>query len=167
MPKERQSPPPATEVIVRAATADDRAFVIAAATRLADFGPPAWRMPIEIVAREQQVLRDFFDQSAPGKAVFIAEQRNHPQLGYIYLETHEDYFTGSPVAHVSTLVVTEHAEGRGIAKALIEAAEEWARGRGYQGLTLNVFAGHRRAREIYKHLGFAEETVHYVKNFEI
>ena len=150
-------------VIVRDATVDDRDFVITTAVRLAEFGPPPWRTPNEIVTREQQALKDFFDRPVSGTALLIAGRPDGKQLGYVYLETHRDYFTAEQLAHVSTLAISESVEGTGVGSALMRAAEEWARAKGYQGLTLNVFEGNIRAREIYEHLGFRVETLHYVK----
>ena len=45
----------------------------------------------------------------------------------------------------------------------MRAGEEWARQRGYRKLTLNVFEGNRHARAVYEHLGYAAETLRYVK----
>jgi RimJ/RimL family protein N-acetyltransferase len=45
----------------------------------------------------------------------------------------------------------------------MRAAEDWAKATGYQKLTLNVFEGNRRAREMYERFGYQVETVRYVK----
>jgi GNAT superfamily N-acetyltransferase len=60
-------------------------------------------------------------------------------------------------------VVTESAEGRGLGRALLEAAEEWARRQGYAHVTLNVFAANQAARGLYEHLGYRPEQVRYRK----
>lgn len=151
------------EIKVRPATLDDRDFVINTARRLAEFGPPPWRSFIEIVTREQQALEEFFDRPAHGTAILIAGRAGEPQLGYAYLETQQDYFTGEPCGHVSTLAVCESGEGQGVGSALVRAAEEWSRSRGFRKLTLNVFDANQRAREVYEHLGFCVETLHYLK----
>ena len=61
------------------------------------------------------------------------------------------------------IAVTEAAQGTGAGAALLAAAEQWARGRGYTTLTLNVFAGNERARAFYEKHGFDVETVRYTK----
>jgi RimJ/RimL family protein N-acetyltransferase len=45
----------------------------------------------------------------------------------------------------------------------MRAAEAWALANGYARLTLNVFEGNNRARQIYERFGYQVETVRYVK----
>ena len=92
--------------------------------------------------------------------------RDEEQLGYVYLETHQDYFTGNQIGHISTIAVSERGEGQGVGGALMRAAEESVRSKGFRRLTLNVFEANGRAREIYEHLGFRVETLHYIKPFD-
>ncbi len=61
------------------------------------------------------------------------------------------------------MVVAPGGEGRGAGRALMAAAEEWARGRGYRLLTLNAFSRNTRARRLYERLGYGEDMVKYVK----
>jgi GNAT superfamily N-acetyltransferase len=79
------------------------------------------------------------------------------------VEQHLDYFRQAPHAHVSVLAVAAEAESQGVGRLLLEAAEGWTRERGLAMLTLNVFVGNSRARAVYEHLGFAQETLRYVK----
>jgi RimJ/RimL family protein N-acetyltransferase len=45
----------------------------------------------------------------------------------------------------------------------LRAAEGWARAQGLELITLNVFAGNQRARAVYERIGYAPETLRYVK----
>ena len=45
----------------------------------------------------------------------------------------------------------------------MRAAEGWAREQGYRKLTLTVFEANHPARAVYEHLGYALETLRYVK----
>jgi ribosomal protein S18 acetylase RimI-like enzyme len=148
----------------RDATADDREFAIATARRLADFGPPIWRSPLDIVTGEVRTLDDFFDGSTTGSSLMIAEEESGIRLGFVYVETLIDYFSSEPHGHVGMIAVASAAEGRGVGRVLMEAAEAWARSHGFSRLTLNVFAGNARARAFYETLDFAVETLRYVKN---
>ena len=56
-----------------------------------------------------------------------------------------DYFTQESHGHLGILAVAEHAEGRGIGKALLETVERWSRNAGFRFLSLNVFADNARA----------------------
>jgi ribosomal protein S18 acetylase RimI-like enzyme len=147
---------------VRAARGGDRSFVLQTASRLAAFGPPPWRTPEELVEGEARTLRDFFESPDDGTRVLIAEAGDS-RLGFVLIEELRDYFTLDRHGHVGILAVTAAAEGRGAGRALLRAAESWARERGFQTLTLNVFSANDHARAVYEHLGFEEETVKYVK----
>ena len=147
---------------VRPARGADRAFVLETAARLADFGPPVWRTPEELVEGEARTLRDFFESPDDGTRLLIAETADG-RVGFVLVEELRDYFTLERHGHVGILAVTAGAEGRGAGGALLRAAEAWARDRGFQTLTLNVFSGNQHARAVYEHLGFEEDTVKYVK----
>jgi GNAT superfamily N-acetyltransferase len=155
-------------VLVRPARPDDRAFVVETAKRLAEFGPPPWRSPELVVEAESRVLHAFFDSAAPDPetAILIAETAEGERLGFAYLETLVDYFDRRPHGHVAELAVTRAAEGRGAGGALLAASEDWARGRGFTVLTLNVFEGNRHARAVYEKVGFRPETLRYVKTLD-
>jgi ribosomal protein S18 acetylase RimI-like enzyme len=152
-----------SEIAVREATIDDRDFVDSTARRLTLFGPPPWRTHDEIVGREQRALGEFFDRPPPDAALLVATGAGDQRLGYVYLETHQDYFTGERHGHLSIIAVHEGAEGRGVGGALLRASEQWARSRGFRRLTLNVFEANGRARGVYEHFGYRVETLHYVK----
>jgi RimJ/RimL family protein N-acetyltransferase len=150
-------------VRIRPALSQDRAFVVATASRLAAFGPPPWRTADEIVSREALVLGSHFDTPADGSALLIAELPNGEPAGFVYLERLQDYFTLEPHGHVGILAVGESAAGQGAGSALMRAGEAWAREQGFRKLTLTVFEGNRGARAVYEHLGYVPETLRYVK----
>ena len=152
-------------VRVRSARAADRAFVLDTAARLADFGPPSWRTPEELVEGEARTLRDFFESPDDGTRLLIAEAGER-RVGFALVEELRDYFSLERHGHVGILAVTAGAEGHGAGGALLRAAEAWARDRGFRSLTLNVFSGNRHARAVYEHMGFEEDTVKYVKSLK-
>src|SRR6266511_410783 len=53
-------------------------------------------------------------------------------------------------------VVPEH-RGKGVGKALVEWAGEWARKRGHRKIKLEVAETNARARHVYESLGFRAE----------
>ncbi|MGE5236830.1 MAG: N-acetyltransferase family protein [Acidobacteriota bacterium] len=150
-------------MIVREALAGDRDAVVRLAARLAAFGPPAWRTAAEIVTAEARTLLAHLDAPRAGCALLVAESRGGEVLGFAFLETLEDYFTGERHGHVGILAVAEAAEGKGVGRALLTASDDWARAQGYGRLTLTVFAGNRRARTIYERFGYQAETIRYVR----
>jgi GNAT superfamily N-acetyltransferase len=148
---------------IRPAAPGDRRFVLGAAQRLASFEPPRWRPAQEIVEGERRTLRAFFEAPPGGAALLVAESDEGEGQGFVYLERLHDYFTLEAHGHVGILVVAEAAAGRGVGSALMRAAETWARDEGYRKLTLTVFEKNGPARAVYDHLGYAPETLRYVK----
>jgi GNAT superfamily N-acetyltransferase len=148
---------------IRPCREGDREFVLATAARLSDFGPPAWRSAAEIVEGESRTLRAHLDTASGGARLLVAEDDDGTPLGFVFLERASDYFSGREHGHVGILAVSAQAEGRGAGTALMRAAESWAAAQGYARLTLNVFDGNDRARAMYERLGYAAETLRYVK----
>ncbi|MGH7528736.1 MAG: GNAT family N-acetyltransferase [Gemmatimonadales bacterium] len=148
---------------VRPARDGDRPFILGLAPRLAEFDLPPWRSAGEIAQGEAQTLAAALSTLPADADLLVAESPEGERLGFIFLETDIDYFRGTPHAHVGILAVDQAAEGRGVAGALMQAGEEWARARGYQMITLNVFEANSRARAVYQRLGYLPETLRYVK----
>jgi ribosomal protein S18 acetylase RimI-like enzyme len=71
----------------------------------------------------------------------------------------------SPSAHLEVIAVAEDAEGQGVGKDLMTAAEDGARNRGANSITLFVFANNARARRVYERAGFDEELIRCIKPF--
>jgi ribosomal protein S18 acetylase RimI-like enzyme len=149
-------------VTVRHATIDDEAAVLSLADQLATFPVPAWRTAREIQRADDGVLLDALRGATGGTVAFVAEGPGGID-GVVCLTTREDYFTHEPVPHIEVLAVDPAAQGRGVARALMEAAESWARARGFARVSLNVWVQNERARGLYEHLGYRPETMHYLK----
>jgi GNAT superfamily N-acetyltransferase len=147
--------------LIRSARPTDEAFLLSLAGRLAAFPVPRWRTPAEIATADHRILLESLRTPTAETSLLVAEEPPGTPLGYVLTSTREDYFTHEPHAHVEVLAVTADAEGRGIGRLLIEAAEDWAGARGYRRITLNVFAPNQRARAVYEHLGYEPETLHY------
>lgn len=149
-------------ITIRPAVAADRAFVVGLAERMADFDPAPWRTREELIAGDRRSLESWFDASAEGEAVLIAELDGDPS-GCAYLCSVIDYFTGTTHGHLSVLAVSEQCEGQGVGSALVAAAENWARARGSDRLTLHAMVNNARARALYERRGFEGELIRYVK----
>lgn len=98
-----------------------------------------------------------------GASTLIACAEDGQRLGYIHLRPGKDGVTDEPCGYISLLATTKEAEGSGVATRLMTAAEDWARGRGYRLLGLDVFADNRRAVDFYRRGGFKTETRRMVK----
>lgn len=148
---------------IRPASQADREFVVSLMPRLVEFGPPAWRDPEQMTAHDTRVITESLLDPNAGAAVLIAEDSDGTPLGFIHLHAATEHYNREEHGHVEDIIVAPAGEGRGVGRALLEKAEEWARSRGYRWLTLNVFAENLRAREVYKRLGYGEDMVKYVK----
>jgi ribosomal protein S18 acetylase RimI-like enzyme len=150
-------------VRVRPARAGDMEFILPLVPRLAEFGPPPWRDADVMTTAEQAVIADALATPRPDEAILVAEDCDGAPLGFIHLVSGVDYFTRETHGHVSALVVAPRSEGVGAGRALMQAGEEWARGRGYPLLTLNVFARNSPALKFYERLGYGADTFKYAK----
>jgi ribosomal protein S18 acetylase RimI-like enzyme len=141
----------------------DRSFILGITPRLAQgFELPPWRTEREIVDAESATLERALRPGTERAALLVAEDTEGRPGGYVYVNVETDYF-GRTHAHIEILAVSSAAEGRGAGRTLVEAAEEWARSERLDLITLNVFANNQRARSVYQRLGYAPETLHYVK----
>jgi ribosomal protein S18 acetylase RimI-like enzyme len=149
---------------IRPARKDDEAYLVGLTPRLADFPLPAWRTVEEIAQADQHLLHDALTGALAHSVILVAElSPGGERAGYVFATTKHDYFTRVAHAHVEILAVEAAAQGRGVARALMDAIEQWAMRRGYTWVTLNVFDGNARARALYDSLGYEIETVHYRK----
>jgi ribosomal protein S18 acetylase RimI-like enzyme len=149
---------------IRPARAQDREFILSLTPRLAEGFPlPSWRTPEEVVRAEAGAVVAALDHPIEGASLLIAERSDGELGGFVYVQQQVDYFRQRPHAHVSILTVGAEVEGQGAGRALLEAAERWARTQGLEFITLNVFAGNQRARAVYERIGYAPETLRYVK----
>jgi ribosomal protein S18 acetylase RimI-like enzyme len=149
---------------IRPARHDDEAFLVSLMPRLADFPVPPWRTADEIAKADRRLLHDALHGALEHSAILVAElSPGGERAGYVFATTRHDYFTRAAHAHVEIIAVTPEAERRGVARALMDAIEQWARRRGYQWVTLNVFDRNARAKALYDGLGYEIETVQYRK----
>lgn len=151
------------ELIIRPATAADRAFALGLVPRLRAFGPSPLRSSEDLDGAERRTLEAAFDQLPEGAVLLVAEHPRDGALGIAYAVTATDYFTQEAHGHLSIIAVAEVGEGRGVGRALMAEVEEWAAGRGYRLLTLSVFDGNARARAVYERNGYAVDMLRYVK----
>ena len=148
---------------IRPASVADRDFILSLVPRLAEFGPPTWRDPAQMTATDLRILSDRLANPTPATAFFLAEDEQGVPLGFIQLQSGNDYYYHEKHAHIANVIVAREGEGRGIGRLLMEKGEEWARAQGFRWLTLSVFAQNVRAREVYKTLGYGEDIMKYVK----
>lgn len=150
-------------VTLRNATRSDEPHLLALTSRLAAFPVPPWRDAGQIAQADQPMLSAAVREAPADTLVLVATTEDGRVTGCVLVTTRLDFFTGRPHGHVEVLAVAPEAEGRGVGRALMRGAEDWARARGLDHLTLNVFDTNTRARGLYEKLGYQAELVKYRK----
>lgn len=150
------------ELSLRHADKSDLPWIVGLIPRLHEFGPPEWR---DVTLMERAQIGDIARTvrgARRGGAVLIAESENR-RLGLVHFKFLADPLTDEAILHIAHLAVSRVAEGRGIARRLLLAAEDEGRRSGCRLMTLNVFVDNARPQLIYEHLGFKLESLRMVK----
>jgi ribosomal protein S18 acetylase RimI-like enzyme len=151
----------AENVQIREYRPADRDVIMALAPRLTE-GKPPWRDDAAWLVAVQGWIRDAADAAGqPGHVVYVAVQ-DEQVVGVVHA-AERTHFTGQVDAYVGELVTATGLERRGIARALMAAAEAWAAARGLGYLTLETGAANHSARAFYAALGYLEEDVRLTK----
>jgi GNAT superfamily N-acetyltransferase len=151
-------------IIIRPADPADTEFLSNLSSRLSGVPGPSWHdLPAMEGFQARYMAETFAPTALEGTSTLIAWSSDGRRLGYIHVRPGKDGVTDEPCGYVSLLALAEEAEGTGVARRLMDAAEAWARGRGYRLLSLDVFADNRRAIDFYKRRGFKPETIRLVK----
>ncbi|GAA2269163.1 hypothetical protein GCM10010149_07700 [Nonomuraea roseoviolacea subsp. roseoviolacea] len=144
-------------VVIRPYRDEDRDAIVALAPRLTE-GVAAWRDADAVAAAVRDWVTGSLDRhGSDGHGVFVAD-RDGCVAGFVTMATRR-HFTGEVDAYIGELVVGAEAEGTGVGRALVNAAESWARAHGLRRVTLETGAANGRARSFYRALGYAEEEV--------
>lgn len=148
-------------VKIRPARAEDAPTLRALLPRLADFPLPNDRDPLDLWRGDAKLLEAHLAGDAPQCFAFVAEADE--VLGLVLVSLRPELLSGAPSAHVEALAVARDAEGRGVARALLEACEREAAERGARSMTLHVFGTNARARKLYARAGYDEELIRCTK----
>jgi ribosomal protein S18 acetylase RimI-like enzyme len=146
---------------VRSYEPTDREAVEALSHRLTE-GVAPWRDPIEVGDAVAGWVRESLGRAGTdGCAVLVASQGDE-LVGFVTVNE-QHHWSGDTDAYIGELVVARHAEGRGVGRQLVRAAEQWAVGRGHDRITLETGAANHAARRFYARLGYEEEQVHLTR----
>lgn len=151
------------EILVRVAKLADRDFVMSLIPRLVAFGLPAWRDPRRMLAAEIDLVSNALAGVRSDAIILIVEDRQAVTLGFVHVHAATDCHTHEREGHVAQMVIVDGPHELAAGRALIAAAEEWTRSRGYRVLTQGEFWSNHSARGLCKRLGFVEEIVKYRK----
>ncbi|SJZ80755.1 Ribosomal protein S18 acetylase RimI [Enhydrobacter aerosaccus] len=150
-------------ITLRPAADADMDFVHSLSPRLSGVPRPPWHDLAAMEGFQDRYMTATFDAPDKEARTLIAWSAEGHRLGYIHMRPGKDGVTGEPCGYVSLLALAKEAEGMGVAHALMQAAEEWARSLGYRLLSLDVFAHNQHAVDFYTRRGFEAETIRLVK----
>ncbi len=100
----------------------------------------------------------FFDERHAPEQYLVAEAEGEV-CGYLRLIPPTPLPANDHVRQIQGIAVAESARGKGVARALIQAACAWAAERGARRITLRVLGHNAPARRLYESEGFEVEGV--------
>lgn len=148
---------------IREALPDDGDAMLALMPRLTDFDVPPTRNPDDLWRDDAKLLKRWLENEAEC-LVQVAADGQDRLLGFTMVTLRPELLSHEPSAHLEVIVVSKSAEGSGVARALLDAAETDARSHGAGSLTLHVFANNARARKFYDRNGYDGELMRYIKH---
>lgn len=93
----------------------------------------------------------------PGAELWVLEGDQGEYLGHLWLTLRDDARHGTPTLQVTTMGIVRDARGKNYGRLLMQKAEQAARERNIEVIALEVAGNNRRARDMFKDLGY--ETV--------
>lgn len=151
---------------IRAADAGDDGAILALCERFAQMPMPRFRQRRALLAHTRADLAADLENLPPGTLVLVAEDADGHVAGFARVRLVNDSADGSRSAHLADLAVTPQHEGHGAARALLHAAEDFARAHHCLRLQLFVFPGNERALRLYRRAGFDTDMLRLLKSLE-
>ena len=113
----------------------------------------------EIIAQNMIALDSNHDR-------LVVAEINGEVVGFIEPQVYEPVYWGKLI-NILGLAVRESHRGMGIGKALMEAAEDWAKEIGATGVRLNSGADRTNAHAFYRNIGYEakKQQIRFLKEF--
>lgn len=112
----------------------------------------------------QETVNRFFSAQTPLWLVEKVEETNKAKtVGCLWLGNAIDQGSGQSYAHILLIFVMPQHRCQGIAKALIQQAENWAKIKGDRQLGLQVFTVNQNALNLYRSQGFQTQSLLMIK----
>ncbi|HET7611008.1 MAG TPA: GNAT family N-acetyltransferase [Rhodanobacteraceae bacterium] len=151
---------------IRPATSEDKDFILSLVPRFVTFDLPRGRRKRDVMAALRADLEHALREKPAQDHFFIAVGTDGSPVGFLHLQIQRDFFSSERTCHVSDVAVAAGHEGRGIGRALLEHAQQWAKQHRCKLLTLSVFPGNERACALYEAAGFAPDLLRMLKPVE-
>ena len=136
---------------IRPAIANDAPAAVGLMAQLAEYGHGQVDSGVEDRFRAMLEL--------PQHAIFVAEDDSGQVVGLLTISHRWTLWHAGPCALIEELVVDEGARGRGIGRALIQAALAWAETQGCSEVEVSTELDNTTAQAFYRRLGFTSEAL--------
>ncbi len=100
---------------------------------------------------------------SPANPTVGAASRNENRVGCLWMGTGIDQVLGLRHAHIFLLYIAADHRRNGLGRWLIHTAETWAKGRGDQQISLQVFSHNEPALNLYGQLGYKPQSLALIK----
>ena len=86
--------------------------------------------------------------------IFVLESDGGAFLGHLWLTEKRDPLNGARLLEVTSMGIARESRGQGLGRLLMQKAESSAREKGIAMMELSVHGNNRRARDLYRDLGY-------------
>ena len=142
---------------------EDRTFIEGLNSRLTEVIRAPTHSSSDIHSFQKAFTATAWESDGGKSATFLAVEETGGRIGYVNVREGSDDVLGEACGYIALLAIKQEHEGRGIATALVERAERWARDMGFSRLALDVFASNDHALKFYERAGFRPETIRVIK----
>jgi ribosomal protein S18 acetylase RimI-like enzyme len=142
---------------IREAVVADRPAIEALVLRAFHTAAPPWATKPGSEVEWLVWVGNYFTQPLDGQFILVADGDDGTIWGTAHVMGMTDPLSRGPHPHLESLAVAPHAEGRGVASALIATCGARVRETGARELTLHVYVGNARAQAVYERQGFVPE----------
>jgi aminoglycoside 6'-N-acetyltransferase I len=118
----------------------------------------------------QDILTEILDSDR--ETAFLMRDDNGKAIAFMNLSLRSEYVpeaTQSPVGYIEGIYVKDEYRDRGVGRAMVEYAEQWALDRGCIELASDALVENTASHEFHTKTGFreAERTVFFIKSIVI
>ena len=142
----------------------DHEFMRSLNERLVEVSQAPTHTAADVAIFQDQFTASAWANDVKTNATFVAVSESGRRLGYVNVRGSPDEIGQEEGGYIALLAVIAEAEGHGIAQALVNAAENWAKQQGFQRLSLDVFASNQRAQQFYRKAGYEPEMIRVIKH---
>lgn len=103
--------------------------------------------------------------SGDNARAFVAESKG-AAVGLLTIHLRHTLNHEAPIAQITLLVVDETVRARGVGRALVDAAERWARERNSRRINVTTQLSRDGAHAFYERVGYRHTGRRYGKDFE-